>query len=226
MIKVKLYKGNVAGDVAHNALDAHPDVQVVEVITPTDHAHLAGYDGEFDILFSASFPKRISQEECAKAKIGAVNIHTGLLPQQRGIAPLNWALIWGDNATGVTIHKIVDTFDGGDVVLQEVVKITQMDNIRTLKERCLRRFPLLIHKFFNDPQHWLDRAWQQNQAEATYAQARRPEDSELCPSAPGEDIFNHFRACDPEEYPAYVLQEDGTKRYVKNVSPDGEIEYV
>lgn len=181
-------------------------------------------DGEVDLVFSASYPRRITKDMCAVAKWGAVNIHTGLLPEGRGNNPLNWALVWGKKETGITIHKIVDTFDAGDICLQKRVTIYYDDTIRTLRAEIEDVFPGVIKEFFEDPEYLIQNARQQNQARSTYAQKRYPEDSELNLSAKPEEIYNLFRACDPDEYPAFVM-EDGKKRIVKLVTVDGVVSY-
>lgn len=166
------------------------------------------YSQDFDILFSASFPARIPQEDCRLAKMGAVNIHTGLLPKQRGYHPLNWAIVWGNEVTGITIHKVADGFDAGDVVMQTEVPIFETDTVRTLRERVEWAFPTIIAAFFVDPAKVLAQATQQNQAQATYAPRRYPSDSELNLSASPREIWNLYRSCDPDEYPAFVMVND------------------
>ncbi len=54
-----------------------------------------------------------------------VNVHGSLLPQYRGAAPINWAIINGDKQTGVTIQKMVFELDAGDVIAQETMLITE-----------------------------------------------------------------------------------------------------
>lgn len=205
MIKVKLCTGGVMGQIARDVIRTIEGVEIV-----------GEYDNDFDILFSASYPSRIPQEECQKARLGAVNIHTSLLPEGRGSHPLNWALIWGRDKTGITIHKIVDTYDAGDIVVQEEVPIFETDNIVRLRERVETLFPKVIVAFFDDPIVLMARAKKQNQAKATYAQKRRPEDSELNLDADVMDIWNLYRSCDPKEYPAYIIS-FGKKEVVKSM---------
>jgi len=181
-------------------------------------------DKEFDIIFSASYPTRVTDEVCTRAKMAALNIHTGLLPQQRGSNPLNWALIWGDKTTGVTIHKMVRPMDAGDIVLQSPVQIENKDNILTLTEKCKESFVRLIKMFFETPETYLRHSAKQNQAMSSYAQKRYPEDSELNLNVSAKELYNLFRSCDPADYPAYVVK-DGKKVIVKRVTQEGKITY-
>lgn len=207
---VKLFGGGRMGEIAQQVLEMLPNVELVDSL-------------KADIIFSASWPKKIPEDVIKYAVLGAVNIHTGLLPDCRGYHPLNWAIIWGRKVTGITIHKITDTLDGGDVCLQEEVPIFDTDNIVRLRERIEDVFPKLISVFFNDPEGFLKEAKQQNQALASYAQKRRAEDSELNMSASARDIYNLYRSCHPVEYPAFFFR-DGVKYIITDLKlrDDGE----
>jgi methionyl-tRNA formyltransferase len=66
---------------------------------------------------------------------GFINIHPSLLPQYRGAAPIQWALIGGDAETGVTILKVTPKLDDGDVLLQESTQVDPRENAVELGER-------------------------------------------------------------------------------------------
>jgi methionyl-tRNA formyltransferase len=57
-------------------------------------------------------------------KLGTYNLHASLLPKYRGAAPINWAIINGDNESGVTTFKLKHEIDTGNILFQEKVKIT------------------------------------------------------------------------------------------------------
>ncbi|MBK8522383.1 MAG: methionyl-tRNA formyltransferase [Chitinophagaceae bacterium] len=60
--------------------------------------------------------------------MGSVNLHGSLLPQYRGAAPINWAVINGEKETGVTTFKLKHEIDTGDILLQESFAIHETDN--------------------------------------------------------------------------------------------------
>ena len=60
--------------------------------------------------------------------MGSVNLHGSLLPQYRGAAPINWAVINGEKETGVTTFKLKHEIDTGDILLQESFSICENDN--------------------------------------------------------------------------------------------------
>jgi methionyl-tRNA formyltransferase len=60
--------------------------------------------------------------------MGSVNLHGSLLPQYRGAAPINWAVINGEKETGVTTFKLKHEIDTGDILMQESFTINETDN--------------------------------------------------------------------------------------------------
>lgn len=67
--------------------------------------------------------------------LGTVNLHGSLLPQYRGAAPINWALINGEKETGVTTFKLKHEIDTGDILLQERMPVGETDNAGDLHDR-------------------------------------------------------------------------------------------
>ncbi len=66
---------------------------------------------------------------------GTFNLHASLLPQYRGAAPINWAIINGENKTGVTTFFIDEKIDTGEIILQEEIAITDDDNAGSLHDK-------------------------------------------------------------------------------------------
>lgn len=67
--------------------------------------------------------------------LGSLNIHASLLPHYRGAAPINWALIHGDQETGVTSFFLQHEIDTGDIILQKKVAIAPEENFGSLYEK-------------------------------------------------------------------------------------------
>ncbi len=68
-------------------------------------------------------------------KFGSFNLHGSYLPKYRGAAPIQWALINGDDETGLTTFKLAEKVDTGNIYLQEKVEINPEDNFETLHDR-------------------------------------------------------------------------------------------
>jgi len=69
--------------------------------------------------------------------MGTVNVHASLLPQYRGAAPINWAIINGEKETGVTTFRLKHEIDTGDILLQKKVTIEPEDNIGSLYQKLM-----------------------------------------------------------------------------------------
>ena len=70
-------------------------------------------------------------------RLGTFNLHASLLPQYRGAAPINWAIINGDKETGVTTFFLKHEIDTGDVIFRDVVAIDEKDNAGTLHDKLM-----------------------------------------------------------------------------------------
>ncbi len=77
---------------------------------------------------------------------GTFNLHASLLPQYRGAAPINWAIINGEKETGVTTFFLQHEIDTGDIIFQEKEPIYETDNIGTLYERMMHNGAKLVLK--------------------------------------------------------------------------------
>ena len=69
--------------------------------------------------------------------LGTFNLHASLLPQYRGAAPINWAIINGDKETGVTTFFLKHEIDTGDVIYRDVIAIEENDNAGTLHDKLM-----------------------------------------------------------------------------------------
>lgn len=78
--------------------------------------------------------------------MGTINVHGSLLPQYRGAAPINWAIMNGERETGVTTFKLKHEIDTGDILLQQKVTIEPEDNIGTLYEKLMNEGAKLLVK--------------------------------------------------------------------------------
>lgn len=67
--------------------------------------------------------------------MGTINVHGSLLPQYRGAAPINWAVINGENTTGVTTFKLKHEIDTGDILLQESMEIGEDETATEVHDR-------------------------------------------------------------------------------------------
>ena len=68
-------------------------------------------------------------------RLGCINVHSSLLPKYRGAAPIHWAMLNGEEETGVTIMHMVSELDAGDIIMQEKTSIDKDETVETLYSR-------------------------------------------------------------------------------------------
>ena len=88
-----------------------------------------------DVMVVADFGQFIKGPARSAVRVDAINLHGSLLPELRGAAPINWAIIRGYKRTGVTTFSLVGKMDAGDVYLQEAVEIDPAWTAQELRER-------------------------------------------------------------------------------------------
>lgn len=147
-----------------------------------------------DVIFSFYYRNLLSDEILSTASHGAFNLHGSLLPKYRGRAPLNWVLVNGEKQTGVTLHRMTQRADAGNIIAQQVVNIDAADVALTLhKKLCVAANTLLRDAL---PQI-LDGSFRetvQDEAQATRVGRRTPEEGRLDWDKPAETLHNLVRA--------------------------------
>ena len=103
-----------------------------------------------DFIFVAAYGKILNKDVLDLPKFGSINVHSSLLPKYRGAAPINWSIINGDKTTGVTIMKMDEGMDTGDIILSEELNIGEFDNVETLTEKLAIVGSNLIEIFINN----------------------------------------------------------------------------
>lgn len=88
-----------------------------------------------DIIVVAAFGQILPKEILDLPKFGCINVHTSLLPKYRGASPIQWAIMNGDEKTGVTIMHMDVGLDTGDIIIQEEVIIDKKETAQTLHDK-------------------------------------------------------------------------------------------
>ena len=79
-------------------------------------------------------------------RLGTFNLHASLLPQYRGAAPINWAVMNGDAETGVTTFMLKHEIDTGNIILQEKIAIADDENVGSVHDRLMAIGAQLVTK--------------------------------------------------------------------------------
>lgn len=99
---------------------------------------------EADIFVVAAFGQILSEEILTMPRYGCINIHASLLPALRGAAPIQWAVINGDQESGVTIQQMARGVDTGDILSQRAVALSQKETGETLHDKLMEAGAELI----------------------------------------------------------------------------------
>lgn len=152
---------------------------------------------EFDLILIAAYGKILSQQFLEIKKDCIFNIHASLLPKYRGPAPINWALINGDEKTGITFQKVVYKLDSGDIVLKREIPIEKNDNAETLHNKLVtlacNMLPEFIDRFLEGKLIYE----KQDDSIATYAPLLKKEDGRLDFKKSAIELFNRVRGLNP-----------------------------
>lgn len=106
-------------------------------------AHLASLEADLQIVVAF---RMLPDVVWSMPRLGTFNLHASLLPQYRGAAPINWAIINGEKETGVTTFFLKHEIDTGNIIFQEIEEIRETDNAGTLYERLMQKGALLVLK--------------------------------------------------------------------------------
>ena len=110
-----------------------PVFQPKKIRDPLSIEELKKY--EADVCVVVAFGQIIPSEILHMTKYGCINVHASLLPKYRGAAPIQWALINGEEVTGVTTMQMDEGLDTGDMLLKTEVLITKEDTGESLHDK-------------------------------------------------------------------------------------------
>lgn len=138
-------------------------------------------------------------------KYGTFNLHASLLPQYRGAAPINWAIINGETETGVTTFFIDEKIDTGSIVLQKSEQILPDDDAGTLHDRLMvLGADLVVDTCKQIEAGTIARQAQDESMELRPAPKIHKDTCQIDWNAKMEDIYNHIRGLSP--YPGAWTQ--------------------
>ncbi len=152
---------------------------------------------EPDFITVAAYGQLLPPAILALPPRGCLNVHASLLPKYRGAAPIQWAILDGQDETGVTIMKMAEKLDTGDILAQRATPIAPDDTAATLHERLASiGAELLVETLANAVKNNVT-ARPQSDAEATYARKITKADGRLDWASPAPSLWNRVRALVP-----------------------------
>jgi methionyl-tRNA formyltransferase len=151
---------------------------------------LDAFDPEVDAVVVAAYGVLIPADALDRALW--LNVHPSLLPRWRGAAPIERALMAGDDETGVTIIELVEELDAGPIAAQQAFPIGPEDDFGTVSARAGELAAGLLEQALPEPD-----LREQPSEGVTYAEKIRPEDRQLDWSRPPQELANRVRALSP-----------------------------
>ncbi|WP_299002960.1 methionyl-tRNA formyltransferase [uncultured Tenacibaculum sp.] len=136
----------------------------------------------------------------AMPEYGTFNLHASLLPEYRGAAPINWAIINGETKTGVTTFFIDDKIDTGEIILQREVTIKKDEVVGELHDKLMYLGANLVAETVGLIAKGDVTTTKQPELEEKSAPKLFPDNCKIDWSKSLQDIYNHIRGLNP--YPA------------------------
>ncbi|PRX28364.1 UDP-4-amino-4-deoxy-L-arabinose formyltransferase / UDP-glucuronic acid dehydrogenase (UDP-4-keto-hexauronic acid decarboxylating) [Meinhardsimonia xiamenensis] len=198
-----------AGIAAAHGIPLH---HVRNVNDPEAVALLKGL--ELDILFVIGWSQILHPPALRSARLGCLGAHASLLPANRGSAPVNWALIKGENLTGNTLMRLAEGVDAGDILAQRPIPITPFDNVATIYDRVAETNCEMILELLRDLSAGKPlQARPQTDVGAPLLPRRRPEHGLIDWATPARQVYDFIRAL-TRPYPGAFSAADGVRMTV------------
>ena len=150
-------------------------------------------------------------------RLGAVNVHSSLLPRYRGVHPVSWALINGETETGVTLHRIGEGADTGPILSQSHVAIDDNDDLWSLTAKLNAVSASSVLHLFNGIAATGDLPAARPQAgRPSMAPRRTPDDSRIDWAGAAQTISNLVRALPVPLPAAFCFAGDGRRVEIRS----------
>ncbi|WP_346703682.1 methionyl-tRNA formyltransferase [Ligilactobacillus agilis] len=174
-----------------------------------------------DLIVTAAFGQFLPTKLIAAAKVGAVNVHGSLLPKYRGGAPVQYAIMNGDQETGVTIIYMVKKMDAGDMLAQAKLPIGPHDDTGSIfakmsilgRDTLLATLPKLVAGELV--------AQKQDESQVVFSPTIKPEEEKLSLTLNAKQIDWKVRALRPAPG-AYFENFNGKRTKFWDVTPLAE----
>lgn len=151
---------------------------------------------------------------------GCVNVHASLLPRYRGAAPIQRAVIQGEETTGVTTMQLDPGMDTGPILLSASTPIDLHENAGELSERLSQMGADLLIDTLSGLASGFIQPVPQDSSQATYASTLSRNDGEIDWRHPSLEIHNRVRGCNPKPGAFTFFQEGILKLWKTNPIPD------
>jgi methionyl-tRNA formyltransferase len=173
-----------------------------------------------DLTVVAAYGRILPKSLIELPTLGTINVHASLLPKYRGAAPIQWAVINGEQQTGITIMQMDEGLDTGDILLPGVVPIEENDTAGTLAPRLASLGGRLLIDALSRLRGGTLKAVRQDDDQATLAPLLTKEDGHIDWSLPAFKISCLIRGLDPWPTAFSFLEKERLRFFKPSVLKD------
>lgn len=173
-----------------------------------------------DLIAVAAYGKILPVDILELPPLGCVNVHSSLLPRYRGAAPINWAILNGEDETGVTIQYMAEGVDTGDILAQAKTPIDINENAAQLFDRLARMGGPLLVETVKEIEAGTVRRVPQDETLASHAPMLSREQSPMDWGRTARQLHNQARGLYP--WPAATAVLDGIRCKILRTALSGE----
>ncbi len=167
-----------------------------------------------DLAIVAAYGKILPKEILDIPVLGFINVHGSLLPAYRGASPIQQAILNGDKETGITIMKVDEKMDHGEIISQIKTPVADSDTFESLSRKLAISGAKLLIKTTPDYVTGKIKPTEQNDSEATYVKIIKKEDGKINWSKDATEIERMARAFYP--WPSAYANIKNQKSKIKN----------
>ncbi len=146
-----------------------------------------------ELIVVVAYGKILPKEILEFAKYGCINGHASLLPKYRGASPIQWCIVCGEEKTGVTIQKMDEGVDTGDIISTSEVEIGENETAEQLFDRLSQVTAKLMVETVDSIINGAATYTKQNEAEASYAPILKKEMAEIDFGKSAQEVHNAIR---------------------------------
>lgn len=183
---------------------------------------LKSYDP--DVIVVVAYGQILNREILTMPKYGCINVHASILPELRGAAPLNWAIINGETMTGVTTMQMDVGLDTGDMLLKSEVEICEDMTVGELHDILMHKGADLLIETLNKLERNEIVPQKQDDLLSSYAPLLNNENRKISWSSTAKNIHDLIRGLSP--WPtAYFTMDDKTVKVFKSSYTNDNTDY-
>jgi methionyl-tRNA formyltransferase len=172
--------GEVAQTYTMKQLATAYGIDVIERNDLNDTDFLQSISGhDADLFISVACPIIFKKELIKLPKLGCINIHNAPLPKYRGMLPNFWQLYHNEKESGITVHRISEGIDAGDIIAQRYVPILSGETLDSLILKTKRQGARILIDVIDDFRHERIRSTKMNGAGSYFTFPSRKEVLEL-----------------------------------------------